>query len=63
MLTLAQAFTEEGIFTKGGGFIVHFFSEEKVEFLAKGYEVVEIIEFEEGLLPRKQFRATMRKRV
>ncbi|GKT12102.1 MAG: hypothetical protein ISEC1_P1077 [Thiomicrorhabdus sp.] len=45
-----------------GGFIVHFFSKEKVEQLSKGYEIVEIDEFEEGSLPRKLFRVTMRKK-
>lgn len=45
-----------------GGFIVHFFSREKVEHLAKGYEVVEIAEFEEGPLPRKLFRVTLKKK-
>ena len=45
-----------------GGFIVHFFSREKVEHLAKGYEIVEIDEFEEGRLPRKLFRVTLRKK-
>ena len=44
-----------------GGFIVHFFSEEKVEHLAKGYEVLSIDTFEEGKLPRKLFRVTLRK--
>ncbi len=46
---------------EGGGFIVHFFSREKVEKLAKGFEIVEIQEFEEGGLPRRLFRATLRK--
>lgn len=45
-----------------GGFIVHFFSREKVELLAKGYDLIGIDEFEEGPLPRKLFRVTMRKR-
>ena len=44
-----------------GGFIVHFFSREKVEKLAKGFEIVDLQEFEEGGLPRKLFRATLRK--
>jgi SAM-dependent methyltransferase len=44
-----------------GGFIVHFFSREKVERLAKGYEIVSIDTFEEGELPRKLFRVTLRK--
>jgi SAM-dependent methyltransferase len=43
------------------GFIVHFFSRKKVERLAKGYEIVGIDEFEEGDLPRKLFRVTLRK--
>ena len=44
-----------------GGFIVHFFSREKVEHLAKGYEIVSIDTFEEGELPRKLFQVTLRK--
>ncbi len=46
---------------EGGGFIVHFFNREKVELLAKGYEIVNVNEFEEGRLPRKLFRVTLRK--
>ena len=44
-----------------GGFIVHFFTREKVYHLARGYEVVAIDEFEEGGLPRKLLRVTLRK--
>ncbi len=44
-----------------GGFIVHFFTKEKVYRLAKGYVVVGIDEFEEGSLPRKLFHVTLRK--
>ena len=44
-----------------GGFIVHFFSREKIEHLAKGYEIISVDEFEEGDLPRKLFRVTLRK--
>jgi len=44
-----------------GGFIVHFFSKEKVAHLAKGYKILGIDEFEEGQLPRKLFRVTLRK--
>jgi len=44
-----------------GPFIVHFFSHEKVANLAKGYEIISIDEFEEGELPRKYFRVTLRK--
>jgi len=45
-----------------GGFIVHFFTREKVERLAKGFEIEGGEEFEEGSLPRKLFRVTMRKK-
>ena len=43
------------------GFIVHFFSKEKVERLAEGFEILGIDEFEEGELPRKLFLVTLRK--
>jgi SAM-dependent methyltransferase len=45
-----------------GGFIVHFFSRTMVERLAEGFEIVSIDEFEEGDLPRKLFRVTLRKK-
>lgn len=45
------------------GFIVHFFSMAKVEQLANGFQIVGVDEFEEGPLPRKLFRVTLRKRV
>ena len=44
-----------------GGFIVHFFSREKAEHLAKGFEIVSIDTFEEGELHRNLFQGTMRK--
>ena len=44
-----------------GGFIVHFFSREKVEQLAEGYKSLEVEEFEEGELPRKLYLVMMRK--
>lgn len=43
------------------GFIVHFFSKEKVIHLAQGFDILGIDEFEEGDLPRKLFRVTLRK--
>ena len=49
----------EGLY-ESGGFIVHFFSAETVERLADGYEILEIERFEEGTLPRKLVRVTMR---
>ena len=45
-----------------GGFIVHFFSREKVEHLAKGYEIATIEEFEEGDLPRRLYFVVLRKK-
>ena len=44
-----------------GGFIVHFFSKEKIKHLAKGYEIASMDEFEEGELPRKLFLVNLRK--
>jgi SAM-dependent methyltransferase len=51
----------EDVWEIGGGFIVHFFSREKVERLALGYEIVAVEEFDEGDLPRKLFAVTLRK--
>ena len=48
---------------ESGGFIVHFFSRDKVEQLAKGYDLIDIDEFEEGELPRRLFRVTLRKKL
>ncbi len=45
----------------GGGFIVHFFSREKVEHLAEGYEIVSVEEFEEGEVLKSLFAVTLRK--
>lgn len=43
------------------GFIVHFFSREKIENLAKGYEIVNVSRFQEGDLPRELFKVTLKK--
>ncbi len=43
------------------GFIVHFFSKEKVNQLSKGFEVLNIEKFEEGKFPRKLFIVKNRK--
>ena len=37
------------------GFIVHFFSKDKVSLLAKGFKILNIEKFEEGKFPRKLF--------
>ncbi len=44
-----------------GGFIVHFFSREKVLRLAESYQIVTLEEIEEGGLPRKLFWVALRK--
>ncbi len=44
-----------------GGFIVHFFDRALVERLAAGFESLELAEFEEGPLPRRLYRVTLRK--
>jgi hypothetical protein len=44
-----------------GGFIVHFFSQEKIQQLAKGYEIVNVEAYEEGDLPRHLFCVMLRK--
>jgi ubiquinone/menaquinone biosynthesis C-methylase UbiE len=38
------------------GFIVHFFSEEKIKKITDGFTVINIEKFEEGAFPRKLFR-------
>ena len=45
-----------------GGFIVHFFSKEKIKHLSTGFEILNIESFEEGKLPRRLFRVTLRKK-
>jgi len=37
------------------GFIVHFFSKDKINQLSKGFKVLDIEKFEEGKFPRKLF--------
>ena len=44
------------------GFIVHFFSEEKVRNIADGFNVVNIENFDEGAFPRKLFRVILKKK-
>jgi SAM-dependent methyltransferase len=46
---------------ESGGFVVHFFDRALVDRLASGYELLEVTEFEEGPLPRRLFRVTLRK--
>tara|TARA_B100000029_G_scaffold144955_1_gene140186 strand:- start:2566 stop:3222 length:657 start_codon:yes stop_codon:yes gene_type:complete len=44
------------------GFIVHFFSKDKIEQLSKGFEILDIEKFEEGKFPRKLFKVVLKKR-
>ena len=44
------------------GFIVHFFSEEKVKQIADGFNIINIEKFEEGVFPRKLFRVILKKK-
>ena len=44
-----------------GGFIVHYFDRALVERLAAGFSLLHLVEFEEGDLPRRLWRVTLRK--
>ena len=44
------------------GFIVHFFSEDKVKRLLNGFELIDINRFNEGKFPRKLFKVTLKKK-
>ena len=46
---------------ESSGFIVHFFSKEKVKQLSNGFDIVNIENFEEGKFPRKLFHITLKK--
>ncbi len=47
---------------KIGGFVVHFFSEEMIQSLSRGYDVLEVNRMQEGSLPRELFAVILRKR-
>jgi len=47
---------------ENNGFIVHFFSEEKVREIADGFNIINIEKFEEGTFPRKLFRVILKKK-
>jgi SAM-dependent methyltransferase len=49
------------IYELDGGFIVHFFSGEKVAQLARGYQLLNVEEFEEGPLPKRLYLVTQRR--
>ena len=46
---------------ENGGFVVHFFDRPLVDRLARGFELVEVTAFDEGSLPRRLWRITMRR--
>ncbi|MHB1787254.1 MAG: class I SAM-dependent methyltransferase [Acidimicrobiales bacterium] len=46
---------------ENGGFVVHFFDRALVDRLAAGFELEEVTEFEEGDLPRRLWRVTLRR--
>jgi len=48
-------------FYENDGFIVNFFSKDKVNRLSKGFEILDIEKFEEGTFPRKLYRVTLKK--
>ena len=64
--------TQDGDFKNGNhigedlyendGFIVHFFSVEKIKDLSKGFNIIEIEKFEEGSFPRKLFKVILKKK-
>ena len=44
------------------GFIIHFFSKEKIKSLSNGFNILKIEKFEEGSFPRKLFRVVLEKK-
>lgn len=52
----------EDVYEVAGGFVVHFFSEEKVKNLSAGFEIQEIRRMQEGGLPRELFAVSMKKK-
>ena len=46
---------------ENGGFVVHFFDRQLVDRLAEGFELEDVSAFEEGGLPRRLWRVTMRR--
>ena len=46
---------------EANGFIVHYFSRGLVERLARGFDLLDVTELEEGDLPRRLFRVMQRK--
>jgi len=47
---------------KNDGFIVRFFSKEKVRQITNGFDIINIEKFEEGTFPRKLFKVILKKK-
>ncbi len=45
------------------GFIVHFFSKDKINQFSNGFDIVDIEKFEEGKFPRKLFKVILKKKL
>ena len=45
------------------GFVVHFFSEDKIRKLSEGFDILSIESFEEGAFPRKLFKLILKKKL
>ena len=43
------------------GYIVHFFTYEKIKKISNGYDIVSIDKFEEGSFPRKLYQVILKK--
>ena len=48
---------------ESNGFIVHFFSKDKIKKLSNGFKILDIENFEEGNFPRKLFKVTLKKKL
>lgn len=46
---------------ENGGFVVHFFDRSLVQELSTGFEIEDVTEFDEGALPRRLWRVTLRR--
>ncbi|HKZ16890.1 MAG TPA: class I SAM-dependent methyltransferase [Geobacteraceae bacterium] len=44
-----------------GGFVVHFFSQEMIRSLSRGYKILEVNRMQEGSIPRELFAVALRK--
>ena len=56
-----NGFHRGGDLYENDGFIVNFFSKDKIKKLSKGFNIISIKKFEEGSFPRKLFRVMLKK--